>query len=1511
MSTRMRTFVGEMIAVLGLAMLFGPAAALAQKHTPAKVLNGAATYAKHYEPTQKLRLAIVLNPPHMAEERQFLEDVQDKNSPLFHQFLSDDEWNVRFAPTVEDEQAVVDWAQSQGLTLTQRFPNRLVVDVEAPAGTIEKALGVVINNYQVGPDLLYSNDRDPVLPAALITVVDSVLGLNSIERVLPNGGLGQYVPAPDYVAGPSYQVKDSLQKDADPDALAAIAVAPDATNVTAPQSGYWTPKQMFSSAAYNYGALMNQGHCCNPHNNPGNSPPDSSIAIAAYGDLNFKDVSNFQSYFNYLSYNVAKILIDGGYTCGKSDSNCSEVTMDTEWSLAMANSGSTASTAKIFVYEGPNLNQQSQVDLFNFMLKDGHARVMSTSWGGPEGGGNGALDLIFAEMVGKGWTLVAASGDEGAAGGCGDARAVLFPASDPNVVGVGGTTLNEGTGSSYEVAWTGSNSPGACSKNGGGSTGGFSSEWPAPSYQSSFKFAKRAVPDVALEATFGHDVYFDGGWAHLAGTSVAAPMWAGFFAQENAYLLSIGNKCGSGTSPCAPMGNANYPIYEEGVRKNAGRSPFYDIVSGCNSNDITQEFHLTPYCAKTGYDEVTGWGSANMLQMAWAINWELTAATGIPYITFSGPATHTWYNSNQTVSWKVVDYNGGGKAPGTGIAGETQGWDSIPSDPTSEPHGGSGNSFYSGPQFRNDSTGCLAFEANGCSGGVSQGCHTVHVEGWNNQGMSTGDSTYGPLCYDTVRPTVSATLSRAPNGYGWYDQPVTVTLHANDPGGSDASGIKATYYALGSACNPSLISLCLAYTGPFAVSQQGESFFSYFTEDKAGNFSSVDTVKVNLDDTPPVTTSAVTGIFNGGAYVSALTITLKATDNLSGVDVISYFVDGGAWTTYGGPFTVSTPGVHTLKYYSTDRAGNAESAHTLSFTIISPTTTTVTSSLNPSVYGQPVTFTATVTGTLGSAPTGKVTFQDGITPLGTGTLTAGVATLTTAALLNGGHIITASYPGSSTDQISKSASFTQTVEDATATALISSLNPSVYGKTVILKATVTATHGGTVGGTVYFMEGPRMILGSGILNTAGKATFSTSTLGAGAHTLTALYVGNAGDAASRSAALTQTVNKAATTTAMASTLNPSVYGQSVTLTATVSTASPGSIGGPVTFMDGAKSLGVATMNSADKATLSIGTLGAGSHSLTAVFGGNGDYSASTSTALKQTVKQATSKTALSATVNPSAYGHDAGLTATVSSEYGGSVNGTITFMDGTKALGAFAVDPANNQVTYASLLLLPGTYPLTAVYNGSVNDAASTSAAFTLTVKDLSTTTLASSLNPTVFGQSVTLTATVKPLHGGPVGGTVTFKSGATTIVGTATVDAAGKAALITDNLLPGSHALTALYGGSATVEASDSTVLTQTVRDTSETVLSSSLNPSVSGQTVKLMATVILTHGGSFTGLVTFKDGTATLVSVLVNNASTAAISTSTLAEGSHSLTAVFAGNASDAGSTSAALTQVVTGAI
>jgi hypothetical protein len=152
----------------------------------------------------------------MAEEEQFIKELETRGSPNFHQFLTAEEWNARFAPSAEDEQKIVDWAQSQGLTVTNRFANRLLVDVEAPVGVIEKAFGVTINNYQVGDEVDFANDRDPVLPSSVANVVYAVLGLNSIDRVHGTSPANKHIKGPDYVPGPVYAAGESSHGDGDP-----------------------------------------------------------------------------------------------------------------------------------------------------------------------------------------------------------------------------------------------------------------------------------------------------------------------------------------------------------------------------------------------------------------------------------------------------------------------------------------------------------------------------------------------------------------------------------------------------------------------------------------------------------------------------------------------------------------------------------------------------------------------------------------------------------------------------------------------------------------------------------------------------------------------------------------------------------------------------------------------------------------------------------------------------------------------------------------------------------------------------------------------------------------------------------------------------------------------------------------------------------------------------------------------------------------------------------------------
>jgi hypothetical protein len=325
-----------------------------------------------------------------------------------------------------------------------------------------------------------------------------------------------------------------------------------------------------------------------------------------------------------------------------------------------------------------------------------------------------------------------------------------------------------------------------------------------------------------------------------------------------------------------------------------------------------------------------------------------------------------WYNTNQNVSWSVVDYSP--TYPGTGIAGFTQGWDSIPADPTSEPENARAssvaNSFYYGPEYVNTSTGCLALASGEpCSGGVSQGCHTAHVEGWNNMGRTTGDVTYGPICYDTVAPTITVSNAPAPNSSGWNNSTVTVTLNATDPGGSNASGIYKTYYAINStSCYPGNLGGCTVYSGPFTVTPQGYDYVFYFTEDNAGNFSaSAGSIYewIYIDETAPVTTASLSGTLNGSVYNSAVQVTLSASDNLSGVQFTYYQLDGGASTTYSGAFSVPALGTHTVKFHSVDYAGNTESTKTVTFTIARASQTITFANPGTQYYGTTLTLTAT------------------------------------------------------------------------------------------------------------------------------------------------------------------------------------------------------------------------------------------------------------------------------------------------------------------------------------------------------------------------------------------------------------------------------------------------------------------------------------------------------------------------------------------------------------------------
>jgi hypothetical protein len=191
---------------------------------------------------------------------------------------------------------------------------------------------------------------------------------------------------------------------------------------------------------------------------------------------------------------------------------------------------------------------------------------------------------------------------------------------------------------------------------------------------------------------------------------------------------------------------------------------------------------------------------------------------------------------------------------------------------------------------------------------------------------------------------------------------------------------------------------------------------------------------------------------------------------------------------------------------------------------------------------------------------------------------------------------------------------------ATSVSLSSSLNPSYFGQSVTFSV-VVASNGGTPTGTVTFYD-DGAALDTETLDSNGRASFTTSTLTVDNHSIVALYSGDGTFAGNTSAVLTQTVNQATTTTSLASSLNPSMFGQSVTFTATVTPCYPSSPAGTVSFYDGTTLLGTASLDATGHASFTISTLAAGNHSITAVYSGDDIFTGSTSDVLTQQVLSA-------------------------------------------------------------------------------------------------------------------------------------------------------------------------------------------------------------------------------------------------------------------------------------------------
>ncbi len=661
------------------------------------------------------------------------------------------------------------------------------------------------------------------------------------------------------------------------------------------------------------------------------------------------------------------------------------------------------------------------------------------------------------------------------------------------------------------------------------------------------------------------------------------------------------------------------------------------------------------------------------------------------------------------------------------------------------------------------------------------------------------------------------------------------------------------------------------------------SFYAYYDNGEPAFGPSL-SLPVSFTIAMPPTTITLTASPNPALPSQTVTLTATVTPIPTGATVtfLNAGMPIGTVSTANGIATLSAGPFSPGTYSFTATLAGAITSQPVTVVVKATSSVTVASSANPSTAGQAVTFSAAV---LPATAGGSVQFLDNGTVVGTSTIGSGGASFTMAALTAGTHSITASYLGDANDAPAISPALTQTVVAAASIVVTSTQNPSTVGGAVTLVAAVSPS---TATGTVQFLDGAAVLGTVGVAG--GTASFTTSTLAQGTHSIKAVYSGDSSNGGSTSAPVAQTV-LTPTTVTLTSTQNPSLVGGPISFLVTVN---PPAATGTVQFLDGTTALGSSPV-SGGGASLNISTLAKGTHLITAAYSGDGNDAASTSGILSQAVKLNPGG-GLSISPNPSAVGQTVTFTSTLNP----AATGTVQFLDGSTVLNTATVSAG--VAVYSTSSLTQGVHSIVANYSGDANYVGNSSATIPLTVnaKTTTTTSVTSTPNPSILGAAVTLVATVTP----PAAtGTVQFLDGGT-VLGTGTL-VSGAASISSSTLVQGTHPITAVYSGDASNAGSTSVVVTQTVnsKTATTTTLTSSQNPVNPSVSVLFVASVT---PATATGTVQFLDGTTVLGTATLANG-TASLNDSWPGPGTHSITAVYSGDANNGGSSSAVLTQTV----
>ena len=434
---------------------------------------------------RRLKLAIGLPLRNQDELTNLLHQIYDPASPNFRHYLTPEEFTARFGPTEQDYEAVAQFARRNGFTVTTTHPNRVVLDVEASVGDIERALHVQMRTFQHPTEArtFHAPDTEPVVDLAV--------------PILHISGLDNYsLPHPNSKPRPA-------------------ALAADATPKSGSGPGGAYRGNDFR-AAYSVGPLTGVGQ---------------SVALLQFDGYYANDILAYENQAGIAPVTLTNVPINGGVNTP--GGGASEVSLDIEMVVSMA-----PGVSRIIVYEAPNPSPWSS--MLSRMATDNIAKQIGCSWGG--GGPDPTSEQIFLQFAAQGISFFNATGDSDAFTG-----AIPFPSDSTNVTQVGGTTLTTtGPGGSYvsETTWNWGLVQGSYV----GSSGGFSTTYGIPPWQQGMDMTanlgsttKRNVPDVALTGDNVYVIYSNGTTGSFGGTSCAAPLWAAFTALANQQAAAGGN----------------------------------------------------------------------------------------------------------------------------------------------------------------------------------------------------------------------------------------------------------------------------------------------------------------------------------------------------------------------------------------------------------------------------------------------------------------------------------------------------------------------------------------------------------------------------------------------------------------------------------------------------------------------------------------------------------------------------------------------------------------------------------------------------------------------------------------------------------------------------------------------------------------------------------------------------------------------------------------------------------